>query len=195
MSLVIWLTVFVRFIQAFIYVDDSFSFAKLGDMSYYPKYQKMLPTDMVVLLLLWDELGIPHEEWKQIFGSPLPVIGFEVDLNLMKISLKEEDFAKHKRHHSLREFEHIAGSLNWALNVCPLLWPGLLALYAKIRGKTNPKGLLWLNRAVVDELLWAAFFLARSNGVFLLQSISWDYQSLSNILQEQEWVTGILLSI
>jgi hypothetical protein len=192
MSLVIWIAVFIRFIQAFIYVDDSFSFAKLGDMSYYPKYRKMLPSDMVALLLLWDELGIPHEERKQVYGSPLPVIGFEVDPNLMKISLKEEskrvlvqelrDFAKYKRRRSLREFEHIAGSLNWALNVCPLLRPGLSAVYAKIRGKTNPKGLLWLNRAVVEELLWAAFLLARSNGVFLLQSVSWEYHSLSDAL-------------
>jgi hypothetical protein len=90
MSLVIWIAVFVRLIQVFIYVDDSFLFAKVGDMAYYIKYHKMLPSAMVSLLLLWDELGIPHEERKQIFGCPLPVIGFEVDLNLMKISLKDE---------------------------------------------------------------------------------------------------------
>lgn len=59
-------------------------------MSYYVKYRKMLPSEMVSLLLLWDELGIPHEERKQIFGSPLPVIGFDVDPNLMRISLKDD---------------------------------------------------------------------------------------------------------
>jgi hypothetical protein len=106
---------------------------------------------MVALLLLWDELGIPHEEWKQVFGSPLPVIGFEVDPNLMKISLREESkrnlvnelhvFAKYKQKRSLWDFEHIAGSLNWALNVCPLLRPGLSAVYAKIKGETNSKGI------------------------------------------------------
>jgi hypothetical protein len=110
---------------------------------------------MVSLLLLWDELGIPHEERKQIFGSPLPVIGFDVDPNLMKISLKADsklglvkelkDFARYKSRRSLRDFEHIVGSLNWALNVCPLLCPGLSAVYAKIKGKTNSKGMIWLN--------------------------------------------------
>jgi hypothetical protein len=59
-------------------------------MTFYAKYQKLLPTDMVSLLLLWDELGIPHEEHKQVYRSPLPVIGFEVDPNLIKITLKEE---------------------------------------------------------------------------------------------------------
>ncbi|KIK39921.1 hypothetical protein CY34DRAFT_30869, partial [Suillus luteus UH-Slu-Lm8-n1] len=167
----------------FIYVDDSFSFAKVGDMTYYPKYRKSLPTDMVALLLLWDELGIPHEERKQIFGSPLPVIGFDVDPNLMKISLRQESkrglvqelcsFTKYKRRRTLREFKHIVGSLNWALNVCPLLCLGLSAVYAKIKGKTNSKGLLWLNRAVVEELLWATFLLECSDGVYFLKSVSW----------------------
>ncbi|KAG2742510.1 hypothetical protein P692DRAFT_201842064 [Suillus brevipes Sb2] len=142
MSLVIW-------IAAFIYVDNSFSFAKLGDLSYYVKYRKMFPSEMVTLLLLWDELGIPHEEYKQIFGSPLPVIGFDVDPNLMRISLKNDsklslvrelcEFARYKSKQTLRDFEHIAGSLNWALNICPLLRPGLSAVYAKIKGKSNAK--------------------------------------------------------
>jgi hypothetical protein len=66
---------------------------------------------MVALLLLWDELGIPHEKWKQVFGSPLPIIEFEIDQNLMKISLKEDSrrglvqelwtFAKYKQKRSL----------------------------------------------------------------------------------------------
>ncbi|KAG2340133.1 hypothetical protein BDR05DRAFT_977435 [Suillus weaverae] len=188
MSLVIWIAVFIRLIQAFIYVDDSFSFAKLRDMSYYVKYRKMLPSEMVTLLLLWDELGIPHEERKQIFGSPLPIIGFDVDPNLMKISLKDDskaalirelqEFARYKSKRSLRDFEHITGSLNWALNVCPLLRPGLSAVYAKIKGKSNSKGMLWLNRAVVEELVWAAYHLERSNGIFLLKSVSWCYNPL-----------------
>jgi hypothetical protein len=188
MSLVMWIAVFVRLIHAFLYVDDSFSFARIGDMVYYGKYHKKLPRDMVSLLLLWDELRIPHEERKQVFGSPLPVIGFDVDPNLMRVSLKSESkaelvkelkaFAKHKRKRSLREFEHIAGSLNWALNVCPLLRPGLAAVYEKMRGKTNSKGLLWVNRAVVEELLWAAFHLERSNGIYFLKSVSWNPTAL-----------------
>jgi hypothetical protein len=187
MSLVIWLAIFVRLIQAFIYIDDSFSFARVSDMSYYVKYRKMLPSKMVSLLLLWDELGIPHEERKQIFGSPLPVIGFDVDPNLMRISLKDDSrislvrelraFTKYNHKRTLREFEHIAGTLNWALNVCPLLCPGLSAVYAKVKGKTNSKGLIWLNRSIIEELQWAAFHLKRSDGIYLFKSVSWRYLS------------------
>jgi len=149
---------------------------------------------MVKLLLLWDELGIPHEEWKQIFGSPLAVIGFDVDPNLMKITLKEESkyklvrkikaFARFKSRRLLREFKHIAGSLNWALNICLLIHPELSALYAKTKGKTNSKGLIWLNRNVITELLWVAFHLEHSNGIYLLKTVSWNLDPLPNdILQ------------
>lgn len=44
--------------------------------------------------------------------------------------------------------------------------------------------MLWLNRSIVDELLWAAFHLDRSDGVYLLKSVSWRFQPLSpDILQ------------
>ncbi|KAG2050844.1 hypothetical protein BDR06DRAFT_974262 [Suillus hirtellus] len=43
MSLVMWLMVFVRLIQAFLYVNNSFSFARIKDMAFYGKYHKMLP--------------------------------------------------------------------------------------------------------------------------------------------------------
>jgi hypothetical protein len=119
----------------------------------------------------------------------------------MKISLKEESkrnlvnelrvFAKYKQKRSLRNFEHIAGSLNWALNVCPLLHPGLSVVYTKIKGKTNSKGMLWLNRSVINELLWAAFHLEWSDGIFLLKSISWQFYPLpSNTLKVYCDVSG-----
>ncbi|KAG2067192.1 hypothetical protein BDR04DRAFT_1159482 [Suillus decipiens] len=132
----------------------------------------MLPSDMVALLLLWDKLGIPHEKKKQIFGKTLLIIGFDVNPNLMKILLKEEsrmelvhelqEFAKYKWKWSLKDFKHITGSLNWALNVCPLLHPGLSVVYAKTKGKTNSKGMLWLNHSMVDEILWAAVMVKHS---------------------------------
>jgi hypothetical protein len=90
MSLVIWIVVFVWLIQAFIYVNNLFSFAKAGEMIYYAKYHKMLLSPFVKLLLLWDELGIPHDEHKQVYGPSLPVIGFEVDPNNIKILLKAD---------------------------------------------------------------------------------------------------------
>ncbi|KIK32616.1 hypothetical protein CY34DRAFT_37928, partial [Suillus luteus UH-Slu-Lm8-n1] len=168
----------------YIYVDDSFSYAEGHDRAFYAKYQKFLPRNMVKLLCLWDELGIPHEERKQLFGSSLPVIGFDVDPQLMRISLRNEAksdliselqiFARHQHRRTLRECEHIAGSLNWALNVAPMLRPGLAALYKKMKGKTQTKALVWLNRHMVLEILWAAEHLEQSNGVYLLKSISWN---------------------
>ncbi|KAG2359791.1 hypothetical protein BDR07DRAFT_1291397 [Suillus spraguei] len=122
-----WLAIFTQFILAYIYVNDSFSYAEAQDQIFYDKYQKLLPHNMVQLLQLWDVLGIPHEEWKQVFGSPLPVIGFDIDAQLMRITLREQSkvdlvselqiFAHHCHRRMLRECEHIAGSLNCALNV------------------------------------------------------------------------------
>ncbi|KAG2049684.1 hypothetical protein BDR06DRAFT_1011914 [Suillus hirtellus] len=103
-----------------------------------------------------------------------------------KATLVQElkDFTKHKWKRSLKDFEHIAGSLNWALNVCPLLRPGLEAIYEKIRGKTNSKGLLWINRSIVKELLWATFHLEHSDGVYFFKSVSWNLNLLpSDVVQ------------
>lgn len=39
------------------------------------------------LLDLWDELGIPHKQKKQVHGSPLTIIGINVDPNSMTFTL------------------------------------------------------------------------------------------------------------
>jgi hypothetical protein len=41
------------------------------------------------LLTLFDDVGIPHEERKQVFGSPLQIIGFDVDPNSMTITMPQ----------------------------------------------------------------------------------------------------------
>ncbi|KAG6327724.1 hypothetical protein ID866_11365 [Astraeus odoratus] len=117
---------------------------------------------MVKLLHLWDELGIPHEECKQIYGPILPIIGFEVDPNLMQAQMSDKscehlitfisEFAHQGTHHSLCDFQQLAGYLNWALSVYPLLCPGLSAIYAKTVGKVHQNALLWVNHDVVQEL-------------------------------------------
>ncbi|KAG6328278.1 hypothetical protein ID866_10812 [Astraeus odoratus] len=92
MSLVLWIVIFKLLIFAFLYVDDSFGFSQEGDLLWHEKYQKTLPQNMVKLLHLWDELGIPHEEHKQIYGPILPIIGFEVDPNLMQVQMSDESY-------------------------------------------------------------------------------------------------------
>ena len=73
-----------------IYVDYSFSAQKAGDQLFYPCYKKSLPTDLVRLLQLWDVLGLPHEERKQVFGPELPIIGFDVEPYLMRVRMLED---------------------------------------------------------------------------------------------------------
>jgi hypothetical protein len=53
-------------------------------------------------------------------------------------------------------------------------------IYAKTKGKTNFRGPLWLNHAVVEELLWAAFHLEHLDGIYLLKSVSWSSNPLPN---------------
>ena len=90
-SLVAWIAKHVKGIDyLFDYVDDSLGCNLLGDTQYYEPYQKYLLTNQTRLLLLWDELGIPHKPHKQIFGNPLTIIGIDVDANRMTLTLPQE---------------------------------------------------------------------------------------------------------
>ncbi|KAG2143460.1 uncharacterized protein EDB93DRAFT_1252064 [Suillus bovinus] len=76
MSLVIWIAVFKILIHfLYIYVDNSFSFKDKCSLELYTSYKKLLPSNIVKLLCLWDAIGLLHEEKKQIFGLELPIIG------------------------------------------------------------------------------------------------------------------------
>jgi hypothetical protein len=189
MSLVIWIAIFKILIHfLYIYVDDSFSFEDKCNLELYAPYKKLLPSNLVKLLRLWDAIGLPHEEKKQVFGLELPIIGFDVDPNLMRARMSDDsrtrliqelvDFAQRGTRRSLRDFQRLAGWLNWALNVYPLLRPGLSALYAKTAGKLVSKALIWVNRDVVRELLWVVAHLQSAEGVFFFKSESWSYAHL-----------------
>ena len=165
MSLVLWIVIFKLFLaNAFLYVDDCFGFASESSLEHYAPYSKLLPRPLAVILRLWDFLGIPHEEKKQLFDLILPVIGFDVDPNLMHVQMsldlcsllvdRIQAFAQKGARRTLCDFQRLAGYLNWALNVYPMLRPGLLALYAKMAGKEQQAALLWVNCAVVHELHW-----------------------------------------
>ena len=166
------------------YIDDNCSFALLGDVKYYPKYKRYFPTDQTKLLELWDELGLPHEEKKQIYGPIIPFIGFDIDPNAMTVSITNErrhdlldkvtDFAKSGQRRSLKDFQSLAGHINWSLAVFPLLKPSLSAIYAKMANKTRVMASVRVNNAVRDELLWFAKHVRNSDGIFLLQSVAWD---------------------
>jgi hypothetical protein len=72
------------------YVDDDSGCGCQNDRLIYEPYGKDYPREQVILMNLWDELGIPHRPHKQVNGSPLPVIGITVDANLLSLTLSDE---------------------------------------------------------------------------------------------------------
>ena len=129
------------------YIDNNGSFTCVGDITYYPPYDSYYPLDQVKLLLLWDELNIPHAKKKQVYGPIIPYVGFDVNPNAMTISLsdnyqselivKVHDFSRIGKCCSLLEYQQLAGHINWSLPVWPLLHPCLSGIYAKIAGKAK----------------------------------------------------------
>jgi hypothetical protein len=183
-SLVLWIASILLIPDLLCYVDDVFSWDFENQRCWYAPYRRFLPSRQYMLLRLWDILGIPHEDRKQISGSPLPIIGFDVDPNAMTISMSTaarselikviRKFACPGSRRPLRDFQSLAGWINWSLNVFPLLKPGLSALYAKIRGKTHPHRLVWVSLKVSRELLWIANHISHLPGILILNSTHWD---------------------
>ena len=123
MSLVIWITIFVKLLSHLkLYVDDSYGFDKHKNMKFYPPYNKWFPTKQIELLLLWDEIGLPHDEPKQIFGATLEIIGFLVNPNDMTVLFPSDKctellahirtFVVARKRWPLWEFLRVAGWCN-----------------------------------------------------------------------------------
>jgi hypothetical protein len=70
-------------------MDDTFSFELEGNVLLYKPYGTYLPHKQVLLLRLWDQLRIPHEPAKQVYGRHLTIIGFDIDPNQMIISISD----------------------------------------------------------------------------------------------------------
>jgi len=182
MCLAAWIAIHIALIAALkTYMDDSFSFEEACNMLYYPRYNRSFPAKQTRLLKLWDDLGIPHDESKQVFGSMLTIIGFDVDPNAMKATLPVDkklelvahlrEFAGKNYRWSLRDFQRVAGWCEWSFNVFPLLKPGLSALYEKIRGKSRPFARLHVNGDISAELSWLADNIERADGLLFFRSL------------------------
>ncbi|KIY53673.1 hypothetical protein FISHEDRAFT_32838 [Fistulina hepatica ATCC 64428] len=184
-ALVLWIALFIKFIlDLFAYVDDAFSWDFAGNLAWYEPYQTWYLRKQVLFLQLLDELGVPHEKWKQEWGTSLVVIGFLVDTVTMTISMPDQSrldlitvlrsFAVPRQRHHLREFQQLGGWINWALNVYPLLHPGLSTLYSKIKGKEEPYLAIWVSVRLCRELLWIAEHLQNSPGIYMMTSRVWS---------------------
>lgn len=190
MALVVWIANNIWKLKRIkVYTDDSFSFEELTRTKFYDPYGEFFPESQTLLLELFDELGVPHDRPKQEFGMKLTIIGFEVDPNAMTFTMSETargelreeilDFCrvpskKKSVRRTLKQFQRIAGWINWSLNVFPLLKPALSNIYEKIAGKDEPYAGIFLNQAVIRDLRWFLDHLSHSSGVFLIESQIWE---------------------
>jgi hypothetical protein len=172
------------------YSDDSFGVDFEKTLTYYEPYRHLMPSNQVKLLKLWDGLGMPYKEKKQVSGKILTIIGISVDTNLLTLTLPPEnkselvahlkDFARTPEDngvkYALKDFQRLAGWFNWALNVYPLLKPALSNVYAKMTHSKPDKPLtkLYVNNAIRSDLLWAIDHLSWLLGTCVLQSVDWD---------------------
>ena len=174
------------------YVDDSSGCGLADDTVFYEPYQRSFPRDQVILLSLWDELGIPHKEKKQVYGSPLTVIGINVDANNLSFTLPDEAkvrlmeelkwWCRSGGKERLRRWFQMGGWFNWALNAYPLLRPALNNFYPKLKGRRDSPALIWVNKSIRDDFAWAMRILENSTGVLLLKSLSWGLEDATLLI-------------
>ena len=90
-SLIAWITKYVKLIKYILdYVDDSSGCNLQGDTLYYEPYGMHFPRHQTQLLLLWDELRIPHKLRKQVNGNPLTIISISVNAQRMTLTLPDD---------------------------------------------------------------------------------------------------------
>lgn len=190
MGLVLWIAIFIKLLtDIFGYIDDNFSFDEQGNVLWYDPYKCYYPAKQTKLLMLWDEINLPHDKSKQEYAPILRIIGFMVDPNLMRVSMDEEDRTRLLEHvsifaatapggtrRSLREFQQLAGWINWSFNVFPLLKPALSNVYAKIGGKSQTHAKIFVSKAVVRDLTWFQSHVQQSDGIYLFEDVDWDMQ-------------------
>jgi hypothetical protein len=68
------------------YINDAWSYDSDLHLYWYEPYSDFYPAKQVQLLCLWDEISLPHEKSKQVFGKTLCIIGLDVDPSAMLIS-------------------------------------------------------------------------------------------------------------
>ncbi|KIM22104.1 hypothetical protein M408DRAFT_33379, partial [Serendipita vermifera MAFF 305830] len=168
----------------FHYIDDANGYDDNPVLVYYEPYNDFYPEKQVQLLQLWDELGIPHQKSKQVYGPVLDIVGLRVDATSMTITMSAERreelkkgiktfLAANSRRRPLVEWQRMAGWMQWALNAYPLLRPAVTPLYHKTAGKTYRKAPVIINREVRHALQWFMERLDLAEGVSILDAEEW----------------------
>lgn len=173
------------------FVDDHFGVSVGGDLELYEPYGQLLPAAQTKLLTLWDEIGLPHDEEKQISGRVLPILGFTVDVNANTVTMPVDkrdsliaaclEFGRPCTTKSLCDCQRMVGWMNWALNAYPKLRPGLSGLYTKMSGLSEPHVRVRINSEIAAELLWFASRICAATGVHFLTSVDWARGDLGEI--------------
>jgi len=70
-------------------MDDTWLYEMDVTLAYYELCDAWYPQKQVKLLLLYDELSLPHAKKKQVFGNSLEIISLFIDPVAMTISMSE----------------------------------------------------------------------------------------------------------
>ncbi|KNZ77966.1 hypothetical protein J132_02907 [Termitomyces sp. J132] len=209
--------------RPFCYNDDTYGVCDADDTKFYEPYGRFMPRNQCELLELWDLLGIPHKEKKQLSGNPLTIIGIEVDANEMTMTLpahaKEALIAELRRFiaeptgkapsFSYKEFQQFAGGMNAALNVFPLLRPALTNIFARISetyrtfGESSADKQIQCDSTIRSDLNWALKHIRNSKGTRILQDArAWKPEeagitayTCSNLKSMVFWYPGLKPSV
>lgn len=135
-----------------------------------------------------------------MFGSRLSILGIEVDMKELTFTLPEEarerlltelsEWCKAGVRRKVKEWQRLAGWINWALNVYPLLRPALNNVYDKLKGK-GQEARIWANNSIREDLHWAKEKVEKSDGVRLLKSLSWDIDSATCVARTDACPRGL----
>ncbi|KAF8994112.1 hypothetical protein BDQ17DRAFT_1431247 [Cyathus striatus] len=191
MAFTTWITVFILLVEVFQYSDNSFGVQLASEISWTGKTPLPLGQS-------WD----PHESDKQLFGSQLTIIGFLVDTERLTITMppgKKHELITHIETFimpgtikcSLHEFQHLAGWINWALNVFPLLQPGLCAIYRKISHIDEADSQIYLSNDVCEDLRWLLRHLHIETELLILENIIWDLDCVDTTIHVDVSLTGL----
>src|SRR5882724_9060725 len=87
-SLVMWIAIHIyHCLDLLHYMDNVWSYEMDTNLIYYELYDTWFPQKQVKLLLLYDELGLPHIKKKQVFSRSLEIISLFVNPLDMTISM------------------------------------------------------------------------------------------------------------
>src|SRR5882724_8127488 len=91
MGLVAWIGIYIYMIEYLLhYMDNAFLDDTDPVLKFYPPNDTHYPSKQCHLLTLWDDIGLPHEQCKQVFSQCIEIIGFLVNPVQMSFMMSPE---------------------------------------------------------------------------------------------------------